>query len=42
MKRFFALLLIASLLFLFGCQTVQGLGKDIENAGTWIQNKANR
>ncbi len=40
MKRILALLLIASVLFLSGCETFRGLGKDVENAGEWVQDKA--
>ncbi len=40
MKRILALLLIASVLFISGCETFHGLGKDIENAGEWLQQKA--
>ncbi len=41
MKRFLALLLIASVLFISGCETFHGLGKDVEKTGEWIQQKAN-
>jgi len=40
MKPFLALLLIASLLFISGCETFRGLGKDVEKAGEWVQEKA--
>jgi predicted small secreted protein len=40
MKRFFILLLIASLVFISGCETFRGLGKDVEKAGNWVQKKA--
>jgi predicted small secreted protein len=40
MNRIFVLLLIASILVLSGCETFRGLGKDIRNAGEWIQDKA--
>ncbi|HEY5673661.1 MAG TPA: hypothetical protein VIR78_08150 [Malonomonas sp.] len=41
MKRFLVLLLIASVLFISGCETFHGLGKDVEKTGEWIQEKAN-
>ena len=41
MKRILALLLIASVLFISGCETFRGLGKDFQKAGGWIQEKAN-
>lgn len=41
MKRILALLLIASVLFISGCETFRGAGKDIEKAGEWVQDKAN-
>ena len=40
MKQILALLLIASVLVLSGCETFRGLGKDVENAGEWVQEKA--
>ncbi len=40
MKPIPALLLIVSLLFISGCETFRGLGKDVEKAGTWVQEKA--
>ena len=40
MQRIFALLLIASVLFISGCETFRGLGKDVEKAGGWVQEKA--
>ncbi len=41
MKRILALLLILSALVLSGCETFRGLGRDVENAGKWVQEKAN-
>jgi predicted small secreted protein len=41
MKRILALLLIASVLVISGCETFRGLGKDVEKAGEWVQEKAN-
>ncbi len=40
MKRILTLLLIASLLFISGCETFRGLGKDLEKGGEWMQDKA--
>jgi predicted small secreted protein len=36
-----ALLIIVAVLFLFGCETFHGFGKDVEKAGEWVQEKAN-
>ena len=35
-------LLLAALLLLSGCETMWGLGKDLENLGRWIQDTAAR
>jgi len=40
MKRIVALLLIATALFISGCETFRGVGKDVEKAGEWVQEKA--
>lgn len=40
MKRILALLLIAAVLFISGCETFQGFGRDVEKAGEWVQEKA--
>ena len=40
MKRIPALLLIVSVLFISGCGTFHGFGKDVEKAGEWVQEKA--
>jgi predicted small secreted protein len=39
MKKLFAFL--AMLVLLAGCNTIAGMGKDISNAGTSIENAAN-
>lgn len=39
MKKSLALLLIIALLFIAGCETFHGLGKDVEKTGEWIQGK---
>ncbi len=41
MKKYLALLFIFLLLFISGCETVKGLGKDIQNVGQWAQDKVN-
>lgn len=40
MKRLIALALAACLVGLSGCNTIQGLGRDIETMGESIQKKA--
>ena len=40
MKKLLALLLLALAIALAGCNTMQGLGKDVENLGDKIQKKA--
>jgi predicted small secreted protein len=40
MKRIVTLVLIATALFISGCETFRGLGKDVEKAGAWVQEKA--
>jgi len=41
MKLFLAILMTAAVLFISGCETFHGLGKDVEKTGEWIQKKAN-
>jgi len=41
-RRFIALALVASLALAAGCNTMQGLGKDIERGGEKLQDKAKR
>jgi len=41
MKPVLVLLLLFMLLFLSGCETFRGLGKDLEHAGEWIQHQVN-
>ena len=41
MKRLLAMLLVISLVLLCGCETMKGVGKDVEKAGEWVQKKAN-
>ena len=40
MRKMIALMLAASLILLAGCNTMHGLGKDIETVGEKIQKKA--
>ena len=40
MKRIIALVLLVSVLFISGCETFRGFGKDVEKAGEWVQDKA--
>jgi len=35
-------LLLAVALSLAGCETLKGLGKDVESAGEWVQDKASQ
>ena len=40
MKKLLALLIMIALMTLSGCETFHGLGKDVEKAGEWVQEKA--
>jgi predicted small secreted protein len=40
MKKILVLLLVLTTLIISGCETFHGLGKDFENAGTWLQQKS--
>lgn len=40
MKKILAILLIVIALLISGCETFHGLGRDLENAGNWLQRKA--
>jgi len=40
MKKFVALLALLMMVALSGCNTMQGLGKDIERGGEKLQNSA--
>jgi len=40
MKRWFALVLVTAVVTLTGCNTMHGLGTDIEKLGDKIQKKA--
>lgn len=42
MQKILIALAMAMLVFtLAACQTMKGLGKDVEDAGEWVQEKAN-
>ena len=42
MKRIYLVLAIGFMVFaLSACETMKGLGKDVEDAGEWVQEKAN-
>jgi len=36
------ILLLATALFLGGCETTKGVGKDMQKAGEWIEDKASK
>ena len=36
------MLLLAMALFLGGCETTKGVGKDMQKAGEWIEEKASK
>lgn len=41
MKKFVTVLMISLMVFaLSACQTMKGLGEDVEDAGEWVQEKA--
>jgi len=40
MKKISILVMIALIAVLAGCETMSGLGKDVEKAGEWVQEKA--
>ena len=42
MRRWIALALAAGVALVAGCNTMQGLGKDIERGGEKLQDKAKR
>ena len=42
MKKILIVLAVATMVFtLSACETMKGLGKDVEDAGEWVQDKAN-
>ncbi len=42
MKKICLLLALGFMIFtLSACETMKGLGKDVEDAGEWVQEKAN-
>lgn len=42
MKKIFALICILSLFTLCGCEAFRGLGKDMQKAGDWVEEKASQ
>ena len=36
------MMLLAAALFLGGCETTKGVGKDVQKAGDWIEEKASK
>ncbi len=40
MKKISIFVMIMLLALLAGCETMSGLGKDVEKAGEWVQEKA--
>jgi predicted small secreted protein len=40
MKKILALVLVAALLFLSGCECISGFGRDMKKAGNWVEKKA--
>ena len=40
MKKPLVLVLLVMVILLAGCETFRGLGKDMEKAGEWVQEKA--
>ncbi len=40
MKKTVVFLLLGALVFIAGCETTKGLGKDLKKAGGWIEEKA--
>ena len=42
MMRIAGLLLISAVLFLSGCETFKGFGKDVQKAGNWVEGTAER
>jgi predicted small secreted protein len=42
MKRMTALLLLAALLGLAGCECISGFGRDMQKAGKWMEKEAEK
>lgn len=42
MTRLMMMLLLAAALFLTACETTKGVGKDMQKAGEWIEEKASK
>ncbi|MBN2644880.1 MAG: lipoprotein [Desulfuromonadaceae bacterium] len=41
MKRFGLLILLGLVLLLSGCECIAGFGRDLQNAGHWIEDTSN-
>jgi len=35
-------ILLAAILFLNGCETTKGVGRDMQKAGEWVEEKASK
>lgn len=42
MKKLFTLICILTLLALCGCEAFRGLGKDMQKAGNWVEETAEK
>ncbi|MDY0269312.1 entericidin A/B family lipoprotein [Trichloromonas sp.] len=42
MMMMMMMLLLTTVLFLGGCETTKGVGKDMQKAGNWIEEKASK
>ncbi|MEJ2471333.1 MAG: entericidin A/B family lipoprotein [Desulfuromonadales bacterium] len=40
-KALLSLVMVLMVLTLSACETMKGFGKDVEDAGEWVQDKAN-
>lgn len=40
MMRILIILLLLATLFVSGCQCISGFGRDLQNAGSWIERNA--
>jgi predicted small secreted protein len=41
-RKLFVCLLFTLIVNLVGCETFKGLGRDVQKAGNWIEDTANR
>jgi predicted small secreted protein len=42
MTKKILILLLASLVFISGCECISGFGRDMQKAGSWVERNANR